>query len=192
MTPHARVAVHTSTLTTPALNMRSTSVRSERSMPALWQPKPLAYSSLSSGLRLRLMSDWNRFMSGCVSAHPKSSRPPSAFAANSASWRAVFTVSLRLCTNTIACFPLLSAARHLSYAISAISIWRFIALPSVTPTKTCDSGMGRKLWSNTNSPASVTPRKRATSLGLGSVADSPTMRIMLCVVSTWRCVRATA
>ena len=145
-TPHASVAVHTSVLTTPAANILSTSDLSDRSMPALWHPNPLAKSSFTSGFRLLFTSAWNRATSGWSSPLEKRSPWPSAsFAASSASWRAVFTVSFRLCTNTIACFPDRSAPAHFRYATSAIKLARFIAFVSVTPTNTCVSGMGRKL-----------------------------------------------
>ena len=50
-TPHASVAVHTSTFTTPSLNIFSVRVRSARSIPAWWMPKPDSNSSASSRLR---------------------------------------------------------------------------------------------------------------------------------------------
>mmetsp|Transcript_24203 Transcript_24203/g.60073 ORF Transcript_24203/g.60073 Transcript_24203/m.60073 type:complete len:219 (+) Transcript_24203:2978-3634(+) len=63
---------------------------------------------------------------------------------------------------------------------------------TVTPMNCCCSGHGRKLLSKTKSPlAGLTRRNAATSSKLGSVADSPTMRTISCVVSTWRTVRAT-
>lgn len=40
LTPQARVAVHTSTLTRPLEKRLSMRLRSERSMPAWWIPKP--------------------------------------------------------------------------------------------------------------------------------------------------------
>ena len=193
LTPHAKVAVQHKTFTTPAAKRRSTRVLSDRSMPALWQPKPRWKSSFTSLFLLRSTSFFQEVKSGWFSGANSSSPPCDwSFAAISPSCFAVLTVSLRLCTKTIACFPVLSAAVHLSYAICAMSICRFIALPSVTPTNICVSGIGLKLWSKTKRPASDTPRNLATSAGLGRVAESPTIRIMLCVVSTCLCVRATS
>ena len=166
-------------------------------MPALWHPNPLLKSSFTSGFLLLFTSVWNFFT--VAEKAPPSSAPggpnrsaPSRFAASSASCRAVFTVSFLECTNTIACLPPRNAPAHFSYVISAIKASRFMALVSVTPTNRCVNGIGRKLWSNTNKPFFVTPRNDATSAGLGSVADKPTILIDDCVVSTCRCVLATS
>mmetsp|Transcript_15707 Transcript_15707/g.53639 ORF Transcript_15707/g.53639 Transcript_15707/m.53639 type:complete len:336 (-) Transcript_15707:647-1654(-) len=189
-TPHARVAVHTSTLSTPAANARSTSVRSERSMPAWWHPKPLGKSSCSSLLRLLPRSRLKACSSGCCELSKSSASP--SFCAISCSCRAVFAVSLRLCTNTIACLPLRMASLALAYATSCMILCLAMAFFSLTPMKFCASGTGLKDASNSCRPVSrCTPRKRATSAGLGSVALSPTMRIMLWLVSTCRSVRLT-
>jgi len=51
LTPHAKVAVQTSTRAAPAPKKRSTRVRSGRSIPAWWMPKPVRKSSFSSTLR---------------------------------------------------------------------------------------------------------------------------------------------
>lgn len=49
--PQASVAVHTSTLTSPSANSRSTRFLSLRSMPAWWMLKPSAKRSRSCLLR---------------------------------------------------------------------------------------------------------------------------------------------
>ena len=68
---------------------------------------------------------------------------PSWAAANSASCVAVFTVSFRLWTKTMACLPFRKASHALLYAICAMSVCRLMEFFSVTPMNFCVNGIGR-------------------------------------------------
>ena len=142
LTPHASVAVLTSTCVWPSANSSSTSVRSERFMPAWWMAKPKGSSSFSSGsTAVFSVSDCS------TSRDAESSRSslPSASAARKASFsaRAVRPVSLRVCTKMITC-DLPACSSTFLKQISFISASLRAAFFSVTPMYCCCRGQGRK------------------------------------------------
>mmetsp|Transcript_3399 Transcript_3399/g.7067 ORF Transcript_3399/g.7067 Transcript_3399/m.7067 type:complete len:216 (-) Transcript_3399:1040-1687(-) len=163
LTPHASVAVQTSTLMSPSPKSRSMSDRSGRSIPAWWMPKPLAKSVRSSWLRDLSTSFLASPSRGCSCCGANISVSP-RLVASSASARAVRCVSLRACTNTITCLPLRSAASAFSYVTSIMRALRSATFLAVMPMKVCLSGTGRYAELKWKSPlCGLTRRKSATS-----------------------------
>ena len=106
-TPHASVAVLTSTCTCPSAKSSSTSVRSARLIPAWWMANPYGSTSRRSAER------------HCSASDTRISRLALSSRRNLASWSfcsavsriafAVFAVSFRLCTKMMVCdFPAFS------------------------------------------------------------------------------------
>ena len=161
-TPHASVAVDTSTCTWPPANRSSTSLRSARAMPAWWMAKPYGSTSFRSASATEPAASAARISRAASSRMNLATA--SAAVAMSRSARAVLAVSLRLCTKMSTWLPLPACSTTLSYVISFMSWKRFTAFFSVMPTYCCWSGQGRKELSKWNRPeAGLTRRKAATS-----------------------------
>lgn len=104
LTPHASVAVDTSTCTWPSANRSSTRVLSDRAMPAWWMAKPWGSRSRSSALLQVAASSFSTSRDAESSRTNRSSAPE--LSAASRMKRAVLAVSLRECTNTsVWCLP---------------------------------------------------------------------------------------
>ena len=76
LTPQASVAVQQSTLMWPCEKRRSVRLRSLRSMPAWWWPKPRSNSALSCPLRDFCTSFFTSAICGFSSSSAKSSESP--------------------------------------------------------------------------------------------------------------------